>query len=90
MRRQREPLEPAAAAQGGGPPAGSQQDVFRAQLRALDSSRSVRTRRLAAAEDDPQMVRTLKLAHILKEIHQAVVACDGESPPRSAGHLLPM
>ena len=90
MRRQRDPpLElarpdspatpagPAAAGSGPPTPAGSQ-ETFRAQLRALDSSRSVRTRRLAAAEEDPLMVRTLKLAHILKEIHQAVLACNGE------------
>ena len=76
MRRQREPaLE---AARPVSPPVGCQEETFRAQLRALDSSRSVRTRRLAAAEDDPQMVRTLKLAHILKEIHQAVVASSGK------------
>ncbi|XP_037079667.1 histone-lysine N-methyltransferase ASH1L-like [Pollicipes pollicipes] len=39
---------------------------------------SVRTRRLAAAEDDPLKVRQLRLAHILKEIYQAVVACNGD------------
>ncbi|XP_043245786.1 histone-lysine N-methyltransferase ash1-like [Amphibalanus amphitrite] len=78
MRRQREP--PLETARPVSPPAGSQEETFRAHLRALDSSRSVRTRRLAAAEDDPQMVRTLKLAHILKEIHQAVVASTGEHP----------
>ncbi|XP_053330544.1 histone-lysine N-methyltransferase ASH1L [Spea bombifrons] len=46
-------------------------DVFMTQFAALQTSRSVRTRRLAAAEENIEIARTARLAQIFKEI------CDG-------------
>ncbi|XP_053302023.1 histone-lysine N-methyltransferase ASH1L isoform X2 [Pleuronectes platessa] len=43
-------------------------DVFQTQFSALQTSRSVRTRRLAAAEENTEVTRTARLAHIFKEI----------------------
>ncbi|KAF0024586.1 hypothetical protein F2P81_023388 [Scophthalmus maximus] len=43
-------------------------DVFLTQFSALQTSRSVRTRRLAAAEENTEVTRTARLAHIFKEI----------------------
>ncbi|XP_056410497.1 histone-lysine N-methyltransferase ASH1L [Hyla sarda] len=46
-------------------------DVFMTQFAALQTSRSVRTRRLAAAEENIEVTRAARLAQIFKEI------CDG-------------
>ncbi|KAM4662430.1 LOW QUALITY PROTEIN: histone-lysine N-methyltransferase ASH1L [Discoglossus pictus] len=46
-------------------------DVFMTQFAALQTSRSVRTRRLAAAEENHEVARAARLAQIFKEI------CDG-------------
>ncbi|CAB1321165.1 unnamed protein product, partial [Coregonus sp. 'balchen'] len=46
-------------------------DVFLTQFSALQTSRSVRTRRLAAAEENTEVTRTARLAHIFKEIYSA-------------------
>ncbi|KAG8542690.1 hypothetical protein GDO81_026267 [Engystomops pustulosus] len=46
-------------------------DVFMTQFAALQTSRSVRTRRLAAAEENIEVARAARLAQIFKEI------CDG-------------
>ncbi|XP_031747240.1 histone-lysine N-methyltransferase ASH1L isoform X2 [Xenopus tropicalis] len=43
-------------------------DVFMTQFSALQTSRSVRTRRLAAAEENTEVARAARLAHIFKEI----------------------
>ncbi|KAM8884471.1 histone-lysine N-methyltransferase ASH1L isoform 1-T1 [Synchiropus picturatus] len=43
-------------------------DVFLTQFSAIQTSRSVRTRRLAAAEENTEVTRTARLAHIFKEI----------------------
>ncbi|XP_066274110.1 histone-lysine N-methyltransferase ASH1L-like isoform X3 [Branchiostoma lanceolatum] len=49
------------------------QDVFMTQFTALKTSRSVRTRRLAAAEENSEVTRTARLAQVLKDIYNTVV-----------------
>ncbi|XP_019619104.1 PREDICTED: histone-lysine N-methyltransferase ASH1L-like [Branchiostoma belcheri] len=48
-------------------------DVFMTQFTALKTSRSVRTRRLAAAEENSEVTRTARLAQVLKDIYNTVV-----------------
>ncbi|XP_071965480.1 uncharacterized protein [Antedon mediterranea] len=47
-------------------------DVFMAQFRALNSSRSVKTRHLAAAEENTEVTTAAKLAQVFKDIYTAV------------------
>ncbi|XP_011478936.1 histone-lysine N-methyltransferase ASH1L isoform X2 [Oryzias latipes] len=47
-------------------------DVFQTQFSALQTLRSVRTRRLAAAEENTEVTRTARLAHIFKEIWEMI------------------
>lgn len=47
-------------------------DVFLAQLNALSTPRSMRTRRLAQAEDNPELTRVARLAYVFKDLYQAV------------------
>ncbi|TNN43592.1 Histone-lysine N-methyltransferase ASH1L [Liparis tanakae] len=49
-------------------------DVFLTQFSALQTSRSVRTRRLAAAEENTEVTRTARLAHIFKEISDMITS----------------
>ncbi|TNM93143.1 hypothetical protein fugu_018545 [Takifugu bimaculatus] len=49
-------------------------DVFLTQFSALQTSRSVRTRRLAAAEENTEVTRTARLAHIFKEIWDMITS----------------
>lgn len=53
-------------------------DVFLTQFSALQTSRSVRTRRLAAAEENTEVTRTARLAHIFKEICDMITSYKGE------------
>jgi [histone H3]-lysine4 N-trimethyltransferase ASH1L len=53
-------------------PAATKADVFLAQLNALSTPRSVRTRRLAQAEDNPELNKVARLAYVFKDIYQAV------------------
>ncbi|XP_069582002.1 histone-lysine N-methyltransferase ASH1L [Ranitomeya imitator] len=48
-------------------------DVFLTQFAALQTSRSVRTRRLAAAEENIEVARTARLAQIFKEISDGII-----------------
>ncbi|XP_073493362.1 histone-lysine N-methyltransferase ASH1L isoform X2 [Phyllobates terribilis] len=48
-------------------------DVFMTQFAALQTSRSVRTRRLAAAEENIEVARTARLAQIFKEISDGII-----------------
>ncbi|MEQ2176163.1 hypothetical protein GOODEAATRI_025246 [Goodea atripinnis] len=52
-------------------------DVFLTQFSALQTSRSVRTRRLAAAEENTEVTRTARLAHIFKEICDMITSYKG-------------
>ncbi|XP_063802675.1 histone-lysine N-methyltransferase ASH1L [Pseudophryne corroboree] len=57
-------------------------DVFMTQFAALQTSRSVRTRRLAAAEENIEVARAARLAQIFKEICDGIV-CYTDSMDRS-------
>lgn len=52
-------------------------DVFYTQLNALSTLRSIKTRRLAQAEDNPELAKVAKLAHIFKELYSAIVTAKG-------------
>ncbi|GBN73545.1 Histone-lysine N-methyltransferase ASH1L [Araneus ventricosus] len=54
------------------------QDAFHAQFTALNTSRSVKTRRLANAEENTELAKTAKLAQVFKDIFTAVTSCKGE------------
>lgn len=54
-----------------------QSDVFLTQLNALSIPRNVRTRRLAQAEDNPELARNARLACVLRELFNAVVSAKG-------------
>ncbi|XP_050431930.1 histone-lysine N-methyltransferase ASH1L [Adelges cooleyi] len=47
-------------------------EVFRAQMNALTNSYSVRTRRLATAQNDPEMEKKAKLATIFKQLYDKI------------------
>ena len=53
-------------------------DVFIAQLQALNTSRSIKTRRLTVAEEDSELGKMAKLAQVCKEIYSALASCKGE------------
>lgn len=48
------------------------------QFSALQTARSVRTRRLAAAEENIEVARAARLAQIFKEICDSIIAYKGE------------
>ena len=52
-------------------------DVFIAQLTALNTSRSMKTRRLTLAEEDSELGKMAKLAQVCKEIYSALASCKG-------------
>ena len=54
-----------------------QSDVFLTQLNALSCPRSIRTRRLAQAEDNPEMTKTARLACIFKHLFSTVATAKG-------------
>lgn len=54
-----------------------QSDVFYTQLNALSTLRSIKTRRLAQAEDNPEVTKVAKLAYIFKDLYNAVVTAKG-------------
>jgi len=60
-------------------PTSSKADVFLAQLNALSTPRSVRTRRLAQAEDNPELNKVARLAYVFKDLYQAVTLAKNES-----------
>ncbi|KAF4531360.1 hypothetical protein B566_EDAN018103, partial [Ephemera danica] len=53
-------------------------DVFLAQLNALSTPRSMRTRRLAQAEDNPELTRVARLAYVFKDLYQLVCTAKDE------------
>jgi len=83
VRRVCERLKQATAQAGGEaarPSAAKQSEVFLTHLNALSTPRNVRTRRLAQAEDDPEVARNARLAVILRDLYNALVGAKGESP----------
>ncbi|XP_059499069.1 histone-lysine N-methyltransferase ASH1L isoform X2 [Stegostoma tigrinum] len=63
-------------------------DVFMTQFSALQTSRSVRTRRLAAAEENIEVARTARLAQIFKEISDTIISYKDSSEQALATPLL--
>ncbi|CAH0553558.1 unnamed protein product [Brassicogethes aeneus] len=72
VRKVRNAAAPAADVQQGG---GS---AFLNQLKALQKPRNMRTRKLAQAEEDPELNKTVKLAAVLKEIWGSVISAKDE------------
>ncbi|XP_043260523.1 histone-lysine N-methyltransferase ash1 isoform X2 [Colletes gigas] len=58
-----------------------QSNAFFSQLSALTNTntRTVRTRRLAQAQDDPEMHKTAKLAKVLKDLYSIVTTANDEN-----------
>lgn len=63
-------------------------DVFMTQFSALQTARSVRTRRLAAAEENIEVARAARLAQIFKEICDGIIAYKDSSQQALAAPLL--
>ncbi|KAM7318454.1 hypothetical protein ACRRTK_023191 [Alexandromys fortis] len=63
-------------------------DVFMTQFSALQTARSVRTRRLAAAEENLEVARAARLAQIFKEICDGIIAYKDSSQQALAAPLL--
>ncbi|XP_072214841.1 histone-lysine N-methyltransferase ASH1L [Excalfactoria chinensis] len=63
-------------------------DVFMTQFSALQTARSVRTRRLAAAEENIEVARAARLAQIFKEICDSIIAYKDSSRQALAAPLL--
>ncbi|KAL0129627.1 hypothetical protein PUN28_001709 [Cardiocondyla obscurior] len=59
----------------------AQSDAFFSQLTALTNTnaRTVRTRRLAQAQDDPEVHKTAKLAKVLKDLYTIVTTANDEN-----------
>ncbi|XP_012535549.1 uncharacterized protein LOC105836216 [Monomorium pharaonis] len=59
----------------------AQSDAFFSQLTALTNTnaRTVRTRRLAQAQDDPEVHKTAKLAKVLKDLYTIVATTNDEN-----------
>ncbi|XP_054713752.1 serine-rich adhesin for platelets-like [Uloborus diversus] len=56
----------------------NKQDAFLTQFTALNTSRSVKTRRLAIAEENTELTKTARLAQVFKDIFKAVTSSKGE------------
>ncbi|XP_021377179.1 uncharacterized protein LOC110465579 isoform X2 [Mizuhopecten yessoensis] len=65
----------------------SKTDVFITQLTALKTSRSVRTRRLALAEENSELTQTARLAQVFNTIRKAVVNYRDEDAKELSAHL---
>ncbi|XP_019518052.1 PREDICTED: histone-lysine N-methyltransferase ASH1L isoform X2 [Hipposideros armiger] len=63
-------------------------DVFMTQFSALQTARSVRTRRLAAAEENIEVARAARLAQVFKEICDGIIAYKDSSRQALAAPLL--
>ncbi|XP_035306390.1 histone-lysine N-methyltransferase ASH1L isoform X4 [Cricetulus griseus] len=63
-------------------------DVFMTQFSALQTARSVRTRRLAAAEENLEVARAARLAQIFKEICDGIISYKDSSQQALAAPLL--
>ncbi|XP_014262074.1 histone-lysine N-methyltransferase ash1 isoform X2 [Cimex lectularius] len=69
-------------------PESNSQEVFMTQMTALSCPRSMRTRRLAQAEDNPEMTKTAKLACIFKDLYNEVVNAKEESGELLSSHFI--
>lgn len=63
-------------------------DVFMTQFSALQTARSVRTRRLAAAEENIEVARAARLAQIFKDICDSIICYKDSSDQILAAPLL--
>ncbi|KAL1453943.1 hypothetical protein WDU94_010244, partial [Cyamophila willieti] len=54
-------------------------EAFMTTLNALSTKRSCRTRRLALAEDDPNLAKAVKLATLLRTLHQDVLSAKDDT-----------
>lgn len=61
-------------------------EAFMTQLNALSTKRSCRTRRLALAEDDPNLAKAVKLATLLRTLHQDVLSAKGKNLGLGCSH----
>lgn len=55
-----------------------QNSAFLNHLNALRQPRNMKTRRLAQAEDDPELTKTAKLANLLRDLWNVVVEVKGK------------
>lgn len=55
-----------------------QPGVFLSQLNALSTPRNIRTRRLAQAQENPEMTKTARLAYIFRHLFNAVAQAKGK------------
>nr|CAD7255866.1 unnamed protein product [Timema shepardi] len=65
-----------------------QSDMFMTQLNALSSPRNMRTRRLAQAEDNPEMNKTARLAQVFKDLYNVVISAKEDSGEMLAAPFL--
>lgn len=65
------------AAAPGQQTAAKEAEVFLSQLTALSTPRNVRTRRLAQAQDNPEMTKTARLAQVFRSLYNAVAQAKG-------------
>lgn len=57
--------------------------AFLSHLNALQKPRNMKTRRLAQAEDDPELQKTAKLASLLKDLLKCMLNAKGKKAPSS-------
>lgn len=69
--------QPATPSGPAATPSVKESDVFLSQLNALSTPRNIRTRRLAQAQENPEMTKTAKLAHIFRHLYNAVTQAKG-------------
>ncbi|CAH1134905.1 unnamed protein product [Ceutorhynchus assimilis] len=61
--------------------------AFNYQLNALQKPRSMKTRKITQAEDDPELNKTIKLAGILKEILMGLTTAKGDKGENLSTHI---
>lgn len=62
--------------------------AFVNHLNALQKPRNMRTRRLAQAEDDPELNKTAKLATILRDLYNVVITSKGKRSNKFCKQIL--
>lgn len=65
----------------------SKRDVFVTQLMALNTYRSMKTRRLTLADEDPELGKMAKLAQVCKEIYSSLSSCKDDEGNLLASEL---
>lgn len=61
--------------------------TFINQLNAIQKPRNMKTRKVAQAEDDPELNKTIKLATVLKNILAGLTDLKGDNEESLSGHL---